>query len=122
MNALKTASPGTKAALLYITIGALLMVWTAVWYAYLRNSEDTGRGSYYVCAGLFISGLILTGIGLAVGRIGQSAREADQTTAAIVPTTAGAPPAAIVSTTPGPNPTTTTNRTDAARPTMPHTA
>jgi len=67
-------------AIFYITAGALLDVWVTVYWVYLwRNpSED---GSYYWCAGLFFTGLVLIGIGLLVGRIGRSARAAEVTSA-----------------------------------------
>jgi hypothetical protein len=78
MQVLKRSSPGARAALLYITVGALLMVWTAIWYVYLNNNPPRTSVAYYLCAGLLVTGCILLLIGLAVGRIGQSAREADQ--------------------------------------------
>jgi len=97
MNAVKLPSPGARAALLYITIGALLIVWTAVWYTYLKNYPPQSDMPFYFCYGLLASGAILLVIGLTVGRIGHSAREADQLVKAPVITPApvvGAVPAA----------------------------
>src|SRR5437773_6406161 len=70
--------PSARAALVYITAGALLMAWTGIWYAYLRNYPPQSQTTYYWCAGFLATGLILFLIGLAVGQIGRSARKADQ--------------------------------------------
>jgi hypothetical protein len=61
-------------AVIYITVGALILVWSTVWYLYHRPM--TSPGSFW-CAGFFLSGLVLLIIGLALGRIGRSAREAE---------------------------------------------
>jgi len=101
MKLFKQASPTTWAALSYITVGALVMVWTIVWYTYLRNHASEGAGYLYLCAGLLATGLTLFVIGLRIGRIGQAARGADEVAEATTPATttapvAMAPPAAPV--------------------------
>jgi hypothetical protein len=63
-------------AITYITVGAILGVWTAVWYLYLHHT-NAPDGPYYWCYGLFFTGLTLIIIGLAVGRIGRAARHAE---------------------------------------------
>jgi hypothetical protein len=63
-------------AVIYITVGAILGVWTTVWYFYLRHS-NAPDGPYYWCYGLFFTGLTLIVIGLALGRIGRAARHAE---------------------------------------------
>lgn len=71
-------SQGAGIAVRYITIGALMMVWTCVWfYAMHYYSTPFGSWPYFVCTGFFLSGLALTVIGLLVGRIGVEARKAD---------------------------------------------
>ena len=39
MPLLSRPAPAAYLALVYITVGALLDVWMAVWYTYLRNTE-----------------------------------------------------------------------------------
>jgi hypothetical protein len=71
-------SSAAKTSLAYITLGSLMVVWTAIWYWYLRaNPEGVRTSTWYVCFGLLASGLVLLVIGLAVGQIGRSARHAD---------------------------------------------
>jgi hypothetical protein len=79
MPILSRPSKAARAALIYITLGALLTVWTIIWYLYLRNiSGDSASPSiFYFCYGLFFSGLVLMMIGFAVGRIGRAARHAE---------------------------------------------
>jgi len=77
MRPLPTTSTAALTALLYITAGALGLVWTAVWFAYLWNDPPVTNMPYYWCAGLAASGFILLVIGLGLGRIGRSARSAD---------------------------------------------
>ena len=71
----KQASSATM-ALVYITVGALIDVWTTVYFFYLQRQGVTGN-QYLWCGGLFFTGLVLMGIGLLVGKIGRSAREAE---------------------------------------------
>lgn len=88
-------------ALVYITIGALLDVWTLVWYVYLRNTSYAGP-AYYWCIGLCLTGITLMLIGFGVGHIGRAARSAElpppEVTAAEakVEQTAAAHPPAVV--------------------------
>ena len=63
-------------AIFYITVGALLDVWTLVWYMYLRNTNYQGA-AYYWCAGLCLTGLTLIVIGFGLGHIGRAARNAE---------------------------------------------
>jgi len=74
----------------FITVGALMDVWTTIWYLfYLRDNPSVDRRFY--CLGLFLSGLVLMLIGLAVRRIERSARQAE--VAPPVPGAAVMPPA-----------------------------
>lgn len=80
-------SKPSKAALLaisFVTIGALVMVNTAIWYLYHSNNqpvpapgEPHSDSFSYWCASFFFSGLTLFVIGFALGRIGRSARRAE---------------------------------------------
>jgi hypothetical protein len=105
-------SSAARTSLAYITLGALLIVWTTIWYFYLRaNPEGVSMRTWYINYGLLATGAVLLAIGLAVGQIGRQARHAelpppeatrqeaqiDQTAAArpvVVPPVASAPAAA----------------------------
>jgi hypothetical protein len=76
-------------ALVYVTVGALMMIWTGVWYVYRHNNPPVGNAEPYWMGGFFITGLTLVVIGLGVGQIGRAARRADPPTETIV---AAAPP------------------------------
>ena len=86
-----THSPAARTALVYVTIGSLVLVWTAVWSSWTVNYPPEGRGLYYILGGLFASGLTLLVIGLGVGRLGSSARHADNPAIVVAP---GAMPSA----------------------------
>jgi hypothetical protein len=70
-------SAAARMALAYITLGALTVIWTGVWWAYLRTQEVASVNPYYYCVGLMLTGFTLLVIGLALGRIGRAARPAD---------------------------------------------
>jgi hypothetical protein len=77
MAILTKPSAEARVALIYITGGALLDVWSGVWYFYMRASPPTTVVPYYLCAGFFLTGLILMLIGFGVGHIGRAARRAE---------------------------------------------
>lgn len=99
---------GPRTALAYITVGALMDVWTAVWYfSFVRGSgHDISNTTWFWLLGLFLTGLTLIVLGLALGPIGQAARRAElpppeaahaeavvqQTAAANPPPVVGYPP------------------------------
>ena len=93
----KQASSATM-AVAYVTIGALVDVWSVIWFVYLyrQGASDT---LFLICYGLFFTGLVLMGIGLLVGRIGKAALEAEvspvppQVTAPVVTPDVAAPAA-----------------------------
>lgn len=70
---------GPRTAIIYITVGALIDVWTGVWYmTYARdNSGNITRNTWFWLAGLFLTGLTLIVIGFFLGRIGRAARKAE---------------------------------------------
>jgi hypothetical protein len=71
-------SSAAYTSLIYITIGALTVVWSGIWYWYLSQHAETVREfTWYWCYGFLLSGFVLFVIGLAVGQIGRSARHAD---------------------------------------------
>jgi hypothetical protein len=109
MAMMSKPSQEARAAVLYVTAGALLDVWSGVWYWYLHNYGANSALPYYFCSGLFLSGLVLLVIGLGLGHIARAARRAelpppeasqvearvDQTAAARAPVVAPANPAVV---------------------------
>jgi hypothetical protein len=70
---------GPRTAIIYITIGALLDVWTAVWYFAFAGDQEghISRNTWFWLAGLFLTGITLITIGILLGNIGRSARKAE---------------------------------------------
>src|SRR5262245_15966427 len=71
-------SPAAQTALLYITAGALVLVWSCVWLAWLLYHSVSGPGSYFVCTGCIMTGVTLLLIGLFTGPIGKASKAAEQ--------------------------------------------
>jgi hypothetical protein len=95
------ASPGTRVSLGYITVGALIVVWTGVWFWYLRDNPPETSIPYYFSTGCLVTGFVLLIIGFGVGAIARGSRAADATTAqasgnSVVASEVAAPPAVAV--------------------------
>ena len=71
----KQATSATT-SLIYLTLGSLIDVWAIVYFFYLRNHAGSDVAFLYVY-GFIFTGAVLFLIGLAVGRIGYSARSAE---------------------------------------------
>jgi hypothetical protein len=99
--AITSHSPATRTAITYITVGALIVIWTVVWFIYLNNNPPSSSSTYYIVGGFMASGVILLMIGLGLGSIGRSARQADTPTATIVQTAAPVAPVQQVPVTSG---------------------
>jgi hypothetical protein len=87
MNIFSNITSATRAALGYITVGAIMIVWSAIYYVYLQN-HPPAQGTdapWYWCTGFLLTGGTLLIIGLGVGWIGRSARQAEQPHA-VIPT------------------------------------
>jgi hypothetical protein len=80
MNIITNITSATRAALLYITVGSVMIVWSAIYYTYLNNHPPASGidTPYYWCTGFLLTGVTLLVIGLAVGWIGRTARQAEQ--------------------------------------------
>ncbi len=78
MNIFTNITSATRAALAYITIGSVMIVWSSIYYFYLNNHPPGTDGPLYWCTGFLLTGVTLLVIGLAVGWIGRSARQAEQ--------------------------------------------
>jgi hypothetical protein len=88
-------SGAARMAVIYITTGAIMDVWTVIWYIYMKRHGTATDGPYFWCYGFFLTGLTLIIIGLALGRIGRSARHAETPPSpAPNPSPQGHPPAA----------------------------
>lgn len=74
MAILQRSSAGTGTALFYITVGALMTIWSAVWYLALGPQS---RLAIALCAGLFLSGVAFLVIGFSLGRIAREAKRAE---------------------------------------------
>jgi hypothetical protein len=104
MPMLSNPAFGPRTAIAYITVGALLDVWTAVWYfTFARDQEgNISQNTWFWLCGLFLTGLVLIVIGLLLGNIGRSARKAElppaeaQNQEAAIQRTAAATPHPIV--------------------------
>ena len=89
---------GPRTALIYVTVGALIDVWTLVWY-FTRERALSGTEQFWVI-GLILTGLTFVVLGLFLGQLGRAARRAEmpppevaQAEANIQKTAAANPPA-----------------------------
>jgi len=87
MPILTKPSFAPSTAIIYVTIGALLDVWTAVYYFTFVQPEpinDRGNIMFWV-AGFFLTGVTFMIIGLVMGPIGRNARQAEMPPAEVTP-------------------------------------
>ena len=94
-------------AIVYITVEALIDVWTAVYYTYAQRQGTMSDAAKFSCAGFFFSGLVLLCIGLLIGKIGRAARRAEVTAVPDQVVTPAAPAAPAQVTVNNTNPTAT---------------
>jgi hypothetical protein len=66
---------GPRTALIYVTVGALIDVWTTVWY--FTHEDYRSTLTHFWVIGLVLTGVIFVVLGLLLGRIGQAARAAE---------------------------------------------
>lgn len=74
---LSLPSAFARSALFYTTAGALIEVWSGVWFWYLWEHPPRTGAPWYWCYGFLFTGLLLLVIGMLVGNIGRKAREAE---------------------------------------------
>jgi len=91
---------GPRTAIIYITAGSLIDVWTAVWYFAFARADTTtlSANTKFWLWGFFLTGLTLIVVGVLLGHIGRAARrgelppaEATQAEAQILATAAAHP-------------------------------
>jgi hypothetical protein len=68
---------GPRTAIIYITVGTLIDVWTTVWYFARDPNGEMTQNTRFWLLGLFLTGLTLVLIGFFLGHIGRSARKAE---------------------------------------------
>ena len=92
MAILTKPSFAPSTAIIYITVGALMDVWTAVYYfAFINDAPPDSRHlTMFWLAGFFFTGVILIVIGFALGPIGRAARQAEMPPAEVTPQAAQA--------------------------------
>jgi len=66
---------GPKVALIYVTAGMLIDVWTLVWY-FTRDYELSRTQQFWII-GLVLTGLTFILLGLVLGPLGRQARRAE---------------------------------------------
>lgn len=74
--------------LFYITVGALMTVWSGIWYYYLRSHSSQDGVANYICLGFLLTGVILLAIGFIVGPMARWARQAELPPTEVTPATA----------------------------------
>ena len=80
LEMLRTQSRSASGAILYVTVGVLLMIWSGLTYYYfLMNNSDAPAWANFLCIGTILSGLAVASIGLMFGLIGSGAKGADTT-------------------------------------------
>jgi hypothetical protein len=77
-----------RTAVIYVTLGSLIAVWSGIWYWYLSNNPPENVVMWYWCYGFLLTGLTLIVIGLTIGQIGRSARHAELPLQEATPTAA----------------------------------
>jgi hypothetical protein len=82
MSLLTNPAFGPKVALIYVTTGALIDVWTAVYYfafgrTKIHDGDPTVNNTWFWVVGFFLTGLVLIILGLVLGPLGRAAREAE---------------------------------------------
>ena len=72
----KQATSATM-SIVYITVGALMDVWTVIYYIYLLRQPDVDDNTFLWVYGFFFSGIVLMSIGFGLGWIGRAAKQAE---------------------------------------------
>jgi hypothetical protein len=73
----KQSSSAARAALIYITAGAIVVMWTIVWYVYLHNNPAETNTALYWATGFLMTGLTMILIGIGLCGIARSAQNAE---------------------------------------------
>ena len=87
-----------KMAIGYITLGSLMVVWSLLYWLFMRSPQE-GDTVFWII-GAMLSGVVLVVIGLLLGRIGLAARQAEVAPAVVAPPVAAPPVATVAGTAP----------------------
>jgi hypothetical protein len=98
----KQAPSTARTALIYVTVGAMTVIWTAIWYVYLFNNPPESSTVYYWCTGFLVTGVAAVLIGLGLSRAAPTPLEVEGQPAGVPfvvvsPPANGAPPALVSS-------------------------
>ena len=74
---LSKPSSAAPTSLVYITIGALLTVWSAIWFFYNQQNPPSHSAVGYIITGLLLTGIVFLGIGFFIGPLSRAARQAE---------------------------------------------
>lgn len=77
MGMLSNPAFGPRVALIYVTVGALIDVWTIVYYFTVARDREMTHVTWFWLSGLFFTGLTLVVLGLVLGPLGRAARKAE---------------------------------------------
>ena len=77
MGMLSNPAFGPRVALIYVTVGALIDVWTLVYYFTVARDRELNNSTWFWLSGLFLTGLTLVILGLVLGPLGRAARKAE---------------------------------------------
>jgi hypothetical protein len=75
--ALSNQAPAARTSLFYITGGSVMIVWTVIWLIYLMENPPSSGTVFYFLFGFMATGGVLLFIGLRLGAIGRSAKQAE---------------------------------------------
>lgn len=77
---LRSPSRSAAGAILYVTVGTLMVIWAGLWYVYfIVPQEHAPPWQQYTCVSTVLSGFAIVAIGLLYGLIGHGAKSADNT-------------------------------------------
>jgi hypothetical protein len=82
---LSKPSSAAPTALVFITLGALLTVWSGLWYVYLQNNPPAHQFVHYLDAGFLLSGVVFLLIGIFLGPMARFARQAELPPSEVTP-------------------------------------
>lgn len=74
---LSKPSSAAPTSLVLILVGALLTVWSGLWYFYLQRNPPAHDFVYFIDSGLLLTGIVFLVIGFAVGPMSRLARQAE---------------------------------------------
>lgn len=87
---LSKPSSAAPTSLVYITLGAVLTVWSGIWFMYLQNNPPRHQFVHYIDTGCLLTGIVFLLIGFGLGPMARMARQAELPPQEVTPTVAQA--------------------------------